>query len=69
VGWSIDTDEPQLQVAKYTTLEEGFRPIEMPASIAQLDELTQQCKEVGNLVLNLVLRFPDVASFHQVSGR
>jgi hypothetical protein len=45
-----------------------MRPIDLPGTIAELDTLTSECKTIGNLLLNLAVLFPDMASFHEEGG-
>lgn len=73
--WSVfsnydpEAETHPLQVTKWTNSGDGLKLTDTPKTVAELDEITSECKDIYNLLLNFVLQFPDVASFDCQDGK
>jgi hypothetical protein len=73
--WSVfsnydpNAETHPLQVAKWTNSGDGLKLIDMPKTVAELDEITDECRAIYDVLLNFITQFPDVASFKCQNGK
>jgi hypothetical protein len=65
IGLNFDEEREikVLKVAKWATSNEGLRAVKMPEIVADLNRLTDNCKHLANLSLDLAVSLPDIAGF------